>query len=39
LCRDILQNPSILRHLHLTTKKHEAVIQEVTDICTSTIGA
>lgn len=39
LCRDILQNPSILRHLHLTTKKHEAVIQEVTDICTSTVGA
>ncbi len=35
LCRDILQNPSVLRHLHLTTKKHEAVIQEVSDICKS----
>jgi ATP cone domain len=35
LCRDVLQNPSVLRHLHLTTKKHEAVLQEVTDLCTS----
>lgn len=33
LCRDILQHKSILRHLHLPTKKHEALIQEVTELC------
>ena len=32
LCREILTQPSVLRHLHLSTKKHEAVIQEATEI-------
>jgi hypothetical protein len=32
LCRDILEKPHILRHLHLTTKKQEALMQEVTEL-------
>jgi len=32
LCREILQQPSVLRHLHLSTKKHEAVLQEAAEI-------
>jgi hypothetical protein len=33
LCSDILAQPHLLRTLHLSTKKHEAVIQEVKEIC------
>jgi hypothetical protein len=33
LCRDILEQPYILRHLHISAKKQEAIIQEVTEIC------
>lgn len=33
LCKDIIQNPHILRHLHLSAKKHEALLQEVSEIC------
>jgi hypothetical protein len=32
LCREILSQPSVLRHLHLSTKKHEAVLQEAAEI-------
>ena len=32
LCREILTQPSVLRHLHLSTKKHEAVLQEAAEI-------
>ena len=35
LCRDILEKPHILRHLHLTTKKLEAVMQEVSELTKS----
>jgi ATP cone domain len=33
VCKDIIDNPSILRHLHLSTSKHERVLQEATEIC------
>jgi hypothetical protein len=33
LCRDILQNQHMLRHLHLSKRKQEALLQEVRDIC------
>lgn len=33
LCRDVLEQPYVLRHLHLSAKKQEAIIQEVTEIC------
>ncbi len=33
ICRDIIDKPQILRHLHLSTKKHEAVMAEVEAIC------
>lgn len=33
LCSDILKNESILRHLHLTKRKHEALMQEVVLLC------
>ncbi len=32
LCREILNQPSVLRHLHLSTRKHEAVLQEAAEI-------
>jgi hypothetical protein len=32
LCREIINQPSVLRHLHLSTKKHEAVLQEAAEI-------
>ncbi|MEY2665087.1 MAG: hypothetical protein RLZZ480_192 [Candidatus Parcubacteria bacterium] len=32
LCSDIQNQPNVLRHLHLSTKKHEAVLQEVAEI-------
>lgn len=33
LCRDIIENEHALRHLHLSKKKHEALIAEVKTIC------
>lgn len=33
LCNDIVRNPGILRHLHIPTRKHEAIIQEASSIC------
>lgn len=33
LCKDILQHEHVLRHLHLTTKKHESLLSEVRNIC------
>ena len=35
LCRDLLRHQSILRHLHLSKRKHEAVVQEATQLCHS----
>jgi hypothetical protein len=32
ICKDITDNPSVLRHLHLSQSKHEAVMQEATNI-------
>ena len=32
MCSDIIENEHILRQLHLTTKKHEALMQEVHEI-------
>ena len=34
ICKDLVDNPAILRHLHLSPRKHEAVIKEAYDICT-----
>lgn len=36
LCKDILENKHQLRHLHLSTRKLEALIQEAEEICHST---
>lgn len=36
LCTDILDNPHILRHLHLPVRKHEAILQEAREITKST---
>jgi hypothetical protein len=33
LCKDIAQNQHVLRHLHLSKRKHEALINEVSEIC------
>jgi len=33
LCRDIVDNQHSLRHLHLSKKKHEALMAEVKEIC------
>ena len=33
LCSDILEKPYLLRHLHISTKKQEAVLAEVGAIC------
>jgi hypothetical protein len=33
ICKDILANPSTLRHLHLPQRKHERVLAEVKEIC------
>jgi hypothetical protein len=33
LCEDILKNEHILRHLHLSKKKREALLNEVAEIC------
>lgn len=35
LCSDIIANPHILRHLHLPKRKHEAILAEAKNICTS----
>jgi hypothetical protein len=35
LCREILDKPQVLRPLHLTAKKHEQVLFEVSEICKS----
>lgn len=32
LCQDIINNEHLLRQLHLTTKKHEALMQEIREI-------
>lgn len=32
LCQDIVENEQVLRHLHLPTRKHEALMQEVHEI-------
>ncbi len=32
VCRDLLQNPSIMQHLHLTETKYQEVLSEVVDI-------
>ncbi|MCA9353953.1 MAG: ATPase [Candidatus Kaiserbacteria bacterium] len=32
LCRELIQNEHILRHLHLSKRKHEALIQEAKDV-------
>jgi len=33
LCRDITKNPQALRHLHLSKRKHEALLAEVKEVC------
>lgn len=33
LCREITEHESVLRHLHLSTRKQEALMAEVRDIC------
>lgn len=33
LCQDILEQPHMLRHLHISAKKHEALLEEVKAIC------
>lgn len=33
ICRDILENPRILRHLHLSAGKTEAVLSEARQLC------
>jgi hypothetical protein len=35
VCRDLVEQPHILRHLHLSQRKQEAVLQEATHICQS----
>lgn len=34
VCRDIIQNPQILRHLHISTRKNESIINEARAVCT-----
>lgn len=33
VCRDIVQNPRILRHLHLSQKRSESVLAEAKNLC------
>lgn len=33
LCRDVIEHQSLLRHLHLSKRKQEALLAEVRDIC------
>jgi ATP cone domain len=35
LCSDIIEQQHLLRHLHLSTRKFEAVLQEAQEICNS----
>lgn len=35
LCRDIVEHEHVLRHLHLTRRKHEALMNEVREVCRS----
>lgn len=37
LCRDIVQNQHVLRHLHLSKRKQEALLHEVASICKTDI--
>lgn len=37
ICQDIIDNPSLLRHLHLSTSKYERVMQEASTICSARI--
>lgn len=32
LCRDIIEHKQVLRHLHLSKRKHEALLQEIDDL-------
>jgi hypothetical protein len=34
LCRDLLEQEHLLRHLHLSTRKHEALMAEARSLCT-----
>ncbi len=38
LCKDIAQNKHLLRYLHLSRRKHEALLNEVKEICKVDIG-
>ncbi|MEK7462528.1 MAG: ATPase, partial [Patescibacteria group bacterium] len=33
ICKDIIDRPQVLRHLHLSTKKQESLLAEVTAVC------
>lgn len=33
LCRDLLSNPGVMRHLHISRKKHQAVLNEAAAVC------
>jgi hypothetical protein len=33
ICKDLVDNPSVLRHLHLSARKQESVMQEAFRIC------
>lgn len=33
LCNDIVTNPGVLRYLHISKKKHERILNEVTAVC------
>ena len=33
LCRDIVEKPHILRHLHLSPRKYDKILQEASEVC------
>lgn len=33
VCRDIVEKPQMLRHIHISTKKIEAVLSEARQLC------
>lgn len=35
ICQDLLEHPHVLRHLHISARKQEALLAEVTEICSS----
>jgi len=35
LCRDLLEKPHLMRHLHISARKQEQVLQELRDVCSS----